>query len=135
VSSFTTETYFGSVPVDHSVLLKESYENLGTLLSWTKYQEHSWQVCGDFRILSILLGQRSGYSTYPYFMCEWDSRARSRHWIQKDWPPRENLLASSKNVAHPSLAAPKAILPPLHIKLGVMKQFVKALSKAGDCFK
>ena len=27
------------------------------------------------------------------------------------------------------------ILPPLHIKLGLMKQFVKALNKKGICFK
>ena len=27
------------------------------------------------------------------------------------------------------------ILPPLHIKLGLMKQYVKALNKHGDCFK
>ena len=26
------------------------------------------------------------------------------------------------------------LLPPLHIKLGLMKQFVKALDKNGDCF-
>ena len=29
----------------------------------------------------------------------------------------------------------KILLPPLHIKLGLMKQFIKALSKDGDCFK
>jgi hypothetical protein len=29
----------------------------------------------------------------------------------------------------------KIILPPLHIKLGLMKQFVKALDKDGNCFK
>ena len=29
----------------------------------------------------------------------------------------------------------KVILPPLHIKLGLMKQFVKALDKQGLCFK
>ena len=29
----------------------------------------------------------------------------------------------------------KVLLPPLHIKLGLMKQFVKALPKAGKCFK
>ena len=28
----------------------------------------------------------------------------------------------------------KIILPPLHIKLGLMKQFVKALDKDGSCF-
>ena len=29
----------------------------------------------------------------------------------------------------------KVFLPPLHIKLGLMKQFVKALNKDGKCFK
>lgn len=29
----------------------------------------------------------------------------------------------------------KILLPPLHIKLGLVKQFVKALNKDGDCFK
>jgi hypothetical protein len=44
---------FGSVPVAHSVLLKECYENLETLLSWISYQQHNWQVCGVFKILSV----------------------------------------------------------------------------------
>ena len=29
----------------------------------------------------------------------------------------------------------KIVFPPLHIKFGIMKQFVKALEKDGDCFK
>ena len=29
----------------------------------------------------------------------------------------------------------KIIFPPLHIKLGLMKQFVKALDKEGKCFQ
>lgn len=29
----------------------------------------------------------------------------------------------------------KVLLPPLHIKLGLMKQFVKALPKEGECFR
>lgn len=37
---------------------------------------------------------------------------------------RKNLV-DQKNV----------LLPPLHIKLGLMKQFVKALPKDGRCFK
>jgi hypothetical protein len=35
-----------------------------------------------------------------------------------------------------SLIDPKnVLLPPLHIKLGLMKHFVKALPKEGECFK
>ena len=29
----------------------------------------------------------------------------------------------------------KIVFPPLHVKLGIMKQLVKALEKDGDCFK
>ena len=29
----------------------------------------------------------------------------------------------------------KIVFPPLHIKLGIMKHFVKALAKDGDCFR
>ena len=69
------ENVFGPVPVAHSVLLKESYENLKTLPFWVKYQKHDWQVCGNLRILSMLLGQQCGYTKYPCFMCEWNYRA------------------------------------------------------------
>jgi hypothetical protein len=42
----------------------------------------------------------------------------------------------SKNILGKSLVNPKKILLlPLHIKLGIMKQFVKALPKTEDCFK
>jgi hypothetical protein len=42
----------------------------------------------------------------------------------------------SKKVLPKSLVDPKKILlPPLHNKLGITKQFVKALPKTGNCFK
>jgi hypothetical protein len=102
---FRTGNVFGSVRVAHSVLLTETYGNLETLLSWTKYQKYNWQVCGDIKILSMLLGQQSGYTNYPCFTCKWESTARYRHWIQKDWPPRENLVVGSENISHLSLVA------------------------------
>ena len=41
-----------------------------------------------------------------------------------------------RNILHPALVdRSNVILPPLHIKLGLMKQFVKALNKEGACFK
>ena len=38
-------------------------------------------------------------------------------------------------IAEPLVDRSKIIFPPLHIKLGLMKQFVKALDKDGECFK
>ena len=39
------------------------------------------------------------------------------------------------NIIHePLVDREKKIFPPLHIKLGLMKQFVKALDKNGSCY-
>jgi hypothetical protein len=84
----------------------------------------------------MLLGQQSGYTKYPCFLCEWHSRAKNQHWTQKQWPSRVALKPGDKNVVRNSLIDPKKVLlSPLHIKLGLMKQFVKALPKEGECFK
>jgi hypothetical protein len=69
-------------------------------------------------------------------MCKCDSRERSQHWAQKDWTPRISLEPGSKNILRKSLVDPKKILlPPLRIKLGMIKQSVKALPKTENCFK
>ena len=76
----------------------------------------------------MLLGQQSGFTKYPCFMCEWDSRERSNHWIKREWPLRESFTPGYRNILQPALVdRSNVILPPLHIKLGLMKQFVKAL--------
>lgn len=127
---------YASVPVAHSVYLKECYENLELVLSKLKYCDHEWIVCGDLKVISMLLGQQGGYTKYPCFLCEWDSRDKIHHWTRKEWPRRVSLEPGTKNVIRKNLVDPrKVLLPPLHIKLGLMKQFVKALSKEGECFK
>ena len=45
------------------------------------------------------------------------------------------MKPGEKNIINDPLVDRKnIILPPLHIKLGLMKQFVKALDRSGDCF-
>ena len=39
------------------------------------------------------------------------------------------------NIQRPNLVESNNVLLPLHIKLGLMKQFVKALPKDGQCFQ
>ena len=127
---------FASIPLAHSTCMKESYENMKLLLGKLQYSTYTWKICVDFKVLNMLLGQQSGFTKYPCFMCEWDSRDRSNHWIKREWPLRESLTPGCKNILHPALVdRSNVILPPLHIKLGLMKQFVKALNKEGACFK
>ena len=69
-------------------------------------------------------------------MCLWDSRAKQQHWIKKCRPTRNSLKVGEENIIRePLVEREKIRLPPLHIKLGLMKQFVKALDKNGGCFK
>ena len=55
--------------------------------------------------------------------------------MRKEWPQRRSLAPGDKNVINDPLVDRKNIVfPPLHIKLGLMKQFVKALDNNGECF-
>lgn len=56
--------------------------------------------------------------------------------MKKEWPTRVQLNVGRHNVIRTPLIQPSNyLLPPLHIKLGLIKQYVKALDKDGDCFQ
>lgn len=127
---------FGAVPIGHSVYLHEEYEDIKRVIDLLQYHMHKWIICVDLKMVCLLLGQQRGYTKYPCFLCMWDSRAREKHWVQSKWPPRSDLKPGDPNILHQPLVDRKNIIfPPLHIKLGLMKQFVKTLSIEGDCFK
>ena len=125
----------GSIPIAHSVNMSEDYDTLKFILEKIKYKDHNWKICGDLKIITILLGQQSGFTKYPCFLCLWDSRERKSHYKNKTWPARSSLTPGSLNVLNDPLVPPdNVLLPPLHIKLGLMKQYVKALNKEGEAF-
>lgn len=125
-----------SIPVGHAVYMKETYGNLKQLLDCLQYSKYGWHLCGDLKVVAVLMGLQLGYTKYCCFLCEWDSRARSLHYVRRDWNQRNFLTVGEKNVQHPSLAeADKILLPPLHIKLGLIKNFVKAMDRSGAGFK
>ena len=127
---------YPSIPIAHSVELKETYTNMELLLDRIQYRKHSWKICADLKVVALVLGMQLGYTKYCCFICEWDSRARDVHYVTKDWPLRSSLVPGQKNILHGPLVDPqKVILPPLHIKLGLMKNFVKAMNKDGKGFK
>ena len=83
-----------------------------------------------------MLGLQSGYSKFSCFLCLWDSRADSEHYVRKEWPTRNQFAPGRHSVkAVPLVDAQKVLLPPLHIKLGLMKTFVKNLVRNGAAFQ
>lgn len=124
-----------SIPIAHAVHMKENYSNMNLLLDSIQYKKYEWPICGDLKVIAILLGMQQGYTKYCCFLCEWDSRARLEHYTRKIWPPRLGFQPGTKNVSNtPLVDSQKVILPPLHIKLGLMKNFVKAMDKEGRAF-
>jgi len=79
---------------------------------------------------------QSGDTKFRCFLCEWDSRSRDKHYKIKDWPMQENSVPGEKCVRNQLLVDKyKILLLPLHIKLGLMKNFVKAMNKHGKGFE
>ena len=56
---------FVSIPIAHSTILKDSYVNMEKVLSLNKYSGHNWMICGNLKIVTILLGQQSGFTKHP----------------------------------------------------------------------
>ena len=104
--------------------MKESYESM---LGKINYDEFKW---GDLKFIALLPAMQLGYTKYCCFLCEWDSRWKKNHYVNKLWPKRISLMPGEKNVVSPPLALPEIIyLPPLHIKLELMKNFLKGMHK------
>ncbi len=127
---------YASVPAGYSIHLKETYETMSLLLEKICYHEYKWCICGDLKVITIVMGMQTGYTKYCCFICEWDSRDRKQHWIKKSWPIRNRMQPGNKNVLRvPLIDRDKVFMPPLHIKLGLMKNFVKALDNGSDAFR
>jgi hypothetical protein len=125
-----------SLSIGRSVQLQECYDDLELFLTKIGFTAHDWIICGDLKLVCMILGQQADYTKYQCFMCEWDSRARNQHWEQKHRTPRTSLESRSKNILRKNHVDPKKILlSTLHIKLGIVKQSVTALPKTGNCFK
>ena len=45
-----------SIPLAHSVHIKENYENVKMLLSALRYDQYNWEVIGDFKMVAFLMG-------------------------------------------------------------------------------
>lgn len=126
---------FPSVPIAYATNFKETYENMKLLLSKIKYTQHKWQICADLKIVAILSGLKGGYAKNQCLLCDWEGRRKDLHYTDHKWNQRYVFIPGEKCIIHPPLIeSDNIILPPLHIKLGLVRNFVRALDKEGDSF-
>jgi len=77
-----------------------------------------------------------GCTKYCCFLCEWESHDKKNHYVNKLWPKLTSLTPGEKNDVNLPLVLPEKIyLPPSHIKLGLVKNFVKSMDKTGRRLK
>ena len=126
-----------SIPLAHSVVIKKNYPNEKALLDALNYAQYEWAVIGDFKMVAFLMGLQGGFTKFPCFLCLRDSRNTSLHYKVKNWPLRTSYDVVFHNVKllAPLVDAKKVLFPPLHINLGLIKQFVKKMNPEGEVFK
>ena len=99
--------------------MKESYEAMKLLLGKIKYDVFNWKWGGDLKVVALLLGMKLGYTKYCCFVCEWNSRDKKTHYVNKLWPKRTSLTPGEKNVVSPPLVLlEKIYLTPFAHKAG-----------------
>ena len=56
-----------SVPVAYVVAMKETYEIMCHILQAIIYENHCWRICGDLKVIGLLMGLQSGFTKFPCF--------------------------------------------------------------------
>ena len=74
---------YSSVPLAHSVHMKKSYENMDQLLSLLDYKKSKWHVCGDLKVIGLVLGMQPGYTKVCCFLYERNNRNETNHFVCK----------------------------------------------------
>jgi len=117
---------------------KENYSTLKEILTRLNYVEGNWEICGDFKILQILMGLKNGGNIrHPCFFCLYHAQHTEKE-TKVDWEERTSFIEGQYSVERvPLINTEKIVLPSLHLKLGLFKQYLKYIpnEKARDAVK
>lgn len=91
---------------------------------------HQWRLCADLKVIALVTGLQGGWTKHACFLCDWHTRYTSNQYEKNDWPARSEREIGEMNVLREALIPnEKILIPPLHVKLGIMKNFVRSLPK------
>lgn len=122
------------VPIAYTRTMKETYDSMKIIFEKIKYNEHQWDVSGDLKVVALIMGLQLGRTRNSCIFCTWISTAKINHYCAT-WELRGDYVIGEMNVRTTSLVPrEKILLPTLHIKLGIMTQFIKKLGKDSDAF-
>ncbi|GFW10951.1 uncharacterized protein TNCV_4459261 [Trichonephila clavipes] len=55
-----------SIPIGHSVYVIKTYANVELILELMEYADDKWQICGDLKVIPLLMGMQLGYTKYCF---------------------------------------------------------------------
>lgn len=91
---------------------------------------------GDLKAIALPDSTQLGFRKLCYSLCEWNSHARERHFSLKEWSKRGQYEPGQNNVRNEPLVHPKKLFsPPLHMKIGMRKNFFKGVDHNGKVFQ
>ena len=101
------------------------------ILQLVKYYNYNWKICCDSAVVSLLIGMKRRYSKYQCYLCIRERRKTQFHYTKYEWERRTSYVNDEYSVINTPLVeeASSVIIPPLHVKLGFIKKFLKFLKK------
>ena len=123
------------ISIAHTVNMKETYEAMKTCLEAINYSKRNCRFCTDLKVITLLVCLELGYTKYICFLCLYDSlddtnsfrKKHGNHVKFNSWKVELKTHTSGK-------FRKKVFLPLLHIQLGLIKTFVKAMNHDGAAF-
>lgn len=119
--------------VAFSTDMEEEYTTLKTIMTDEKYFENNWKICCDLKVVNILQGiiSKASFPKYFCFLCNWDLRYPHNHYTATHWTIRTEANSERLNLRNEPIIKDldKILLPPLHIKLGIVKKFIEVAIK------
>jgi hypothetical protein len=118
---------YPSIPVYYSTIQREKRDVIKDLLEKINYDNYEWRFCGDLKMIGITLGIQGTSANHPCFLCDWKRPQRGECWSHDKGQPRISWIPNvDKNIVSESLIPrEKILLPPLHLKIGLMTQLMK----------
>ena len=83
---------YPSIPVAHAVQLKETYETIKLLLDALQYPKYSWNIYGDLKVISLILGLQLGYTKYMCFCASGIVEMTVTILVKCSWNHEKHLL-------------------------------------------
>lgn len=115
-----------SIPIAYCTDTKETYEKMDLIVKTVKYEEHGWRICCVLKVVAMLRGLQLGYTKFMCFLCN-----KGNQYQDHSWQPRDEPEPLQHNVMKAAIIKDmnKILMPYLHVKLGVVKSFIKTIVK------